>query len=282
MKRLGLLTLLTVVSISACAGIEQQGEFSTGRQALLRGEPDNALSYFDRIARRDPGFVSDSVSPRRNIWTYVGRAHYNAGRFGEAGQAFEKALSYLSDDHVARLYLGLTLVRSIPSTPAPNAFKLQEVIFALREGVEPKRVATLARQRGAAFELTKETETQLRSAGADSTLIDELRRLGTERGKQNQPTETRRARGRKELTAALSGLRDWLDDFIRNAPQGRFWDPTQEIRKQIERSLAQLSAQPTDWARVISSAEEVGYQLEEESDRASRDESRERDRQLRR
>jgi tetratricopeptide (TPR) repeat protein len=282
MKRLRLSTLLAVALIGACAGIEMQGEFSSGRQALLRGEPDNALSYFEGIARRDPAFVSDSVSPRRNIWTYVGRAHYNAGRFGEAGQAFEKALSYLSDDYVARLYLGLTLVRSIPSTPPPNAFKLQEVTFALREGVEPKRVATLARQRGVAFDLTKETETQLRNAGADSTLISELRRLQAEGGGRNQPTGTRRARGRKELTSALSGLRDWLDDFIRNAPQGRFWDPAQEIRKQIQRSLAQLAAQPIDWNEVISSGEDVGYKLEEENDRASRDESTERNHQLQR
>lgn len=268
--------------LCACAGFEQQGEFSSGRQALLRGEPDNALAYFQRVASSNPAFVSDSVLPRRSIWTYIGRADYNSGRFGEAGQAFEKALSYLSDDYVARLYLGLTLVRPMPVVAAPNAFKLQEVTFALREGVEPKRVATLARQRGVAFDLTRETENQLRNAGADTVLINELKHLRVNGDKSNQPNEARQAQGRKELTTALAGLRDWLDDFIRTAPQGNFWDPGQDIRKQIQLTLQQIAAQPKDWGEVISNAEEVGYKLEEENDRARRDENTERNRQLRR
>jgi tetratricopeptide (TPR) repeat protein len=282
MKCIRLLYLIATLLTSGCAEIERQGEFSTGRQALLRGEPDNALSYFERVAATNPAFVTDSVLPPRSIWTYVGRSHYNSGRFGEAGQAFEKALSYLSDDYIARLYLGLTLARPMPSAPAPNAFNLQEVTYALREGVAPKRVAALARQRGVAFDLTKETESQLRNAGADAALIKELRHLQTQDGNRSQPTEARRARGRKELSTALSGLRDWLDDFTRKAAQGRFWDPSQEIRKQIQQSLAQMAARPIDWDGAILSAEEVGYKLEEESDRARRDEIEERNRELRR
>jgi tetratricopeptide (TPR) repeat protein len=278
----GLLYFIPLLFLCACAGIQQQGEFSAGRQALLRGEPDNALAYFESVASNNPAFVTDSVLPRRSIWTYVGRAQYNAGRFAEASQAFKKALSYLSDDYIARLYLGLTLVRPLPPTAAPNAFKLQEVTFALREGVEPKRVATLARQRGVGFDLTRETEMQLRNAGADTVLINELKHLRVDGDKSNQPNEARRAQGRKELATALTGLRDWLDDFIRNTPQGRFWDPGQDIRKQIQLTLQQIAAQPTDWDEVILNAEEVGYKLEEENDRASRDESTERNRQLRR
>ncbi len=273
---------VALLLLCACAGFGQQSEFSTGRQALLRGEPDNALGYFQRVASSNPAFVSDSVLPQRNIWTYIGRAHYNSGRFAEASQAFEKALSYLSDDYIARLYLGLTLVRPMPLVAAPAAFKLQEVTFALREGVEPKRVATLARQRGVAFDLTKETENQLRNAGADAVLINELKHLRADGGKSNQPNEARRARGRKELTTALAGLRDWLDDFTRNAPQGKFWDPGQDIRSQIQLTLQQLAAQPKNWGEIILNAEEVGYKLEEENDRARRDERAERDRQLRR
>ncbi len=274
--------MVLLVLLCACAGFEQQGEFSTGRQAFLRGEPDNALSYFQRVASSNPAFVSDSVLPRRSIWTYIGRAHYNSGKFAEAGQAFEKALSYVTDDYIARLYMGLTLLRPMPVVAAPNAFKLQEVTFALREGVEPKRVASLARQRGVAFDLTKETENQLRNAGADAVLINELKHLRADSGKSNQPNEARRVQGRKELTTALAGLRDWLDDFIRTAPQGKFWDPGQDIRSQIQLTLQQLAAQPKDWGEVISNAEDVGYKLEEENDRARRDEIEERNRQLRR
>jgi tetratricopeptide (TPR) repeat protein len=95
--------LFTLLSIAACAGIGSDSEFLSGRRALLRGEPDNALVSFERVAQTNPGFVPDMVSPRRSIWTYVGRAHYNAGRYTEARSAFEKAVSQMNDDYLARL-----------------------------------------------------------------------------------------------------------------------------------------------------------------------------------
>jgi len=267
---------------AACASFESQSEFSTGRRALLRGEPDNALSYFDRVARGNATFVSESVSPRKSIWTYVGRAQYNSGRYTEARSAFEKAVSHLSDDYVARLYLGLTLLR--PSgAPAPiNAFNLQEVTYALREGVAPKRVATLVRERGVVFDLTKETESQLLSAGADAFLLNELRNIRGESAKQTKVSENQRNQASKELLVALNGLREWLDYTVAYTTQGRFWDPAQEIRNQIQLCLKQLAARPTNWDALISSAEWVGYQIEEENDRARRDEFLERQREQRR
>lgn len=282
MKCPRLLYTMALLWFAACAALESQSDFLAGRRALLRGEPDNALSYFEAVARRDPAFVTDSVSPPRSIWTYVGRAHYNSGRYDAARAAFEKALSHRKDDDVARLYFGLTLLR--PSAlPAPaNAFSLQEVAFALREGVEPKRVATLARSRGIAFDLTKETESQLRSAGADAFLVNELRSLRSESVKRAKPGEASRAQGRKELAAALSGLLDWLNDTVAHSPQGKFWDPSQEILKQIQLTQKQVAASPPDWDTVIANAEWLGYRLEEESDRARRDENAERDRQLKR
>lgn len=278
MKPSRVLYTLALLLASACAALESQSTFSAGRQALLRGEPDNALAYFDSVARKDPGFVSDAVSPRRSVWTYVGRAHYNAGRYEAARSAFEKALSHLGDDHVARMYLALTLLRpSAPSAPS-HAFNLQEVTFALREGVEPKRVAALARERGVAFDLTRETESQLRTAGADNLLVNELKHLRAESARRAKNSGSRTAQGSKELTTALIGMRDWLEDFIRNAPQGRFWDPAQEIRNQLQLVMKQTAAQPSNWDTVISNAEWLGFRLEEESDRARRDESAERQR----
>ncbi len=270
------------LGLIACAALGSQTEFLAGRRALLRGEPDNALASFDRVAEADPAYVSDNVSPRRSIWTYVGRAHYNAGRYPEARAAFEKAFFYLKDDHIARLYLGLTLLRPPAARAAANAFNLQEIIFALREGVAPKRVATLARERGVAFDLSKETESQLRAVGADSSLLNELKHIRAEGSKPNQASDEQRKRAAKELTAALNGLREWLDYTVAYTPQGKFWDPGGEIRRQIQLSLKQLEAQPSNWDAVVSNAETVGFQIEEENDRARRDESAERDRQLRR
>jgi tetratricopeptide (TPR) repeat protein len=281
-KFLRLLSVLPMLGVAACASLESQSEFLSGRRALLRGEPENALSYFDKIARTDPAFVAGSVSPQKSIWTYVGRAHYNSGRYDAARPAFEKALAYRNDDHVARLYLGLTLVRPSAPVAPPNAFSLQEVIFALREGVEPKRMATLARGRGIAFDVTKESESQLRTAGADNFLLNELRSLRVAGSGQTKSGDSGRAQGAKELRAGLSGLLEWLNDTVRHTPQGKFWDPSQEIRNQIAVSLKQTAGPPADWDAVIANVEWIGFRLEEESDRARRDESAERDRTLRR
>lgn len=282
MKLTRLTCALSLLTVTACAALGSQSEFLAGRQALLRGEPDNALTYFDRVARSDSTFVSNSVAPQRSVWTYVGRAQYNSGKYTEARSAFEKALSHLSEDYVARLYLGLTLLRPPPAQVSTRSFGLQEVTYALREGVAPKRVAALARERGVAFDLTKETENQLRNVGADSFLVAELRNIRAQSAKQNNPSENQRAQGGKELAAALTGLRDWLDYTIRNTTQGQFWDPSQEIRKQIQLCLTQIAARPADWDTVISNVEWLGSQLEEESDRARRDEAAERARQQRR
>lgn len=266
----------------ACASLESQTDFLTGRRALLRGEPDNALSYFERVTRSNATFVSDSVSPRKSIWTYVGRAQYNSGRYNEARSAFEKALSHLSEDYVARLYFGLTLLRPSAARAPTNAFNLQEVTYALREGVEPKRVAALARERGVVFDLTKETESQLQNAGADAFLLNELKNTRSEGTKQIKASENQRNQASKELTAALNGLREWLDYTVAYTTQGKFWDPAQKIRNQLQLCLKQLAARPTDWDALISNAEWVGYQLEEENDRARRDEFLERQREQRR
>jgi tetratricopeptide (TPR) repeat protein len=273
---------LALLWVTACVSIESQSEFLTGRRALLRGEPDNALAYFERVARNNATFVTDSVSPRKSIWTYVGRAQYNSGRYTEARSAFEKALSHLSEDYVARLYFGLTLLRPSAARAPTNAFSLQEVTYALREGVEPKRVATLARERGVVFDLTKETESQLQNAGADAYLLNELKNIRSEGTKQIKASENQRNQASKELSAALNGLREWLDYTTAYTTQGRYWDPAQKIRNQIQLCLKQLAARPTDWDALISNAEWVGYQFEEENDRARRDEFLERQREQRR
>jgi hypothetical protein len=50
-----------------------------------------------------------------------------------------------------------------------------EVIDLLRSGVTPARIADLVGQYGIAFQLTRETEKQLREAGADEALLKALR-----------------------------------------------------------------------------------------------------------
>jgi tetratricopeptide (TPR) repeat protein len=265
--------LTSCLAFAACAGTGSS--FLAGRQALLRGEPDNAANYFNAIAQTDPSYVVTSAPPRKSIWTYLGRAYYNAGRYAEAKVALDKALTYVKDDDVARLYRGLTVLRGDTAAPPANAMTLQEVSYALREGVAPRRVGTISRERGIAFDLNAETENQLRTAGADSTLLDELKQFRAERAKQGKASDKQRMEGAKEIAAALTGLRDWLDYTIAHTTQGRYWDPSGEIRTEISRALRSAQASQPNWETILSNAELVGYNLEEESDRARRDEAEE-------
>ena len=214
---------IALLFFAGCGTLESQSEFSAGRQALIKGDSNTALAYFQRVSVGDPSYVTNYTVFRESIWTYVGRAQYTAGKFPDAKQAFEKALSYVNDDQLARLYLGLTLLRLPQATTPSNAITLQEVLYALREGIDPKRVVALVRERGIGFDLTKETDNQLRNAGADSFLVDEIKKIRAESVKKRPENQT--SQGAKEIASALAGLRDSLDYAIAHSTQGRFWDP---------------------------------------------------------
>lgn len=84
----------------------------------------------------------------------------------------------------------------------------------------------------------------------------------------------------KEIEAGLKGIHDWLE-YITQAFRfsfGQYWDPNREIRKAIEDDLNMISTREFTWETLISDAEWVGKQIEEESDRASSDEFRDRSR----
>ena len=260
-----------LLPLVACTTLELQTEFTAGRQALIRGDSTTALNYFDRVAHGDPKYFSDSPLGRESIWTYVGRGQYNSGKYNDAKEAFEKALSYLKDDQIARLYLGLTLLRLPVVAAATNPFTMQEVSFALREGIEPKRVVALVRERGIGFDVTKDNENQLRNAGADSFLVDEIKKIRAETAKKR--TENPTSVGFKEIAGALTGLREALDYTVANTTQGKFWDPGGEIRAQVRDGLALASAREPDRQKILSTGEWIGKKLEEEIDRARRDET---------
>ena len=112
-----ILRLLMICStLAGCSSFSSQSDFQLGRQALLRGEPENALIYFDRVTASDSSFSTYSGPLRESVWTYVGRASYNSGRYPEARAAFDRALLQFNDEYVARLYRGLTLIRPAPAS----------------------------------------------------------------------------------------------------------------------------------------------------------------------
>lgn len=105
-------TVALILLLAGCAAYGTGGQFVAGRQALLRNDPQTALGYFLATAQSDPNYVFRAVYFQEGVWTYVGRTQYATKRYQEARQSLERALSMDKDDHLARLYLGLTLARS--------------------------------------------------------------------------------------------------------------------------------------------------------------------------
>src|SRR5262245_23335639 len=108
--RLGWLSVIFI--LAGCTAFQVAGQVQSGRQALLINNNEQALAYFQQAAQSDPNYIFQSGLYREGIWTYVGRSQYNLGRLTEARQSLEKALAIYPDDYLARLYLGLTLLRS--------------------------------------------------------------------------------------------------------------------------------------------------------------------------
>jgi hypothetical protein len=114
MKSAACLILFVICTfLSACSTTMQVGSpFQAGRRALIGGDDEAALGFFQTVAERDPNFVfTTGSSPRQSIWSYVGRAEYLTDRFPEARQSLERALSGDREENIARLYLGLTLIQ---------------------------------------------------------------------------------------------------------------------------------------------------------------------------
>ena len=113
--------LITLMSVSGCAAFQVGTDVEAGRKAFLIGNNEAALGYFRSAAQMDPDYVYYGMGLRQNIWSYVGRSEYAAGRLAQARQTLEKALVPSGDENtlssngeqdMARLYLGLTLARS--------------------------------------------------------------------------------------------------------------------------------------------------------------------------
>jgi len=100
-----------VILLSGCPSFQVGTDVEAGRKAYLVGNNAVALDYFQKAADLDPNYVYGTAL-RQNIWSYVGRSEYSASKLPQAQNSLEKALSLNKEEDMARLYLGLTLVRS--------------------------------------------------------------------------------------------------------------------------------------------------------------------------
>lgn len=154
------------------------------------------MPYFEEAARKAPNYVYRSAHFSEGIWTYVGRCQYATGNFAQAQQSLELALTKDQDDLLARLYLGLTLLRN-----------------------------------------------------------------GHER------------RGQTELKQALQSLHDWIENILASRSAEAYWDPNQQIRTEIKKTLALMAATSGDPTQILNNAEWLGAEVEEEIERVRREES---------
>ncbi|HEY2990601.1 MAG TPA: tetratricopeptide repeat protein [Candidatus Binatia bacterium] len=86
-----------------------------------------------------------------------------------------------------------------------------------------------------------------------------------------------RLHGLRYIEEGLQGIHDWLNYIEQRFAfsYGRFWDPNKEIRSKIRSDLSMISSGQIDWPKLLGDAEWVGRQMEEEIDRARRDETAE-------
>jgi len=111
----GNLVLLACLSasilISGCANLQIAQDVQQGRNALHARQPALAVSYLREAADLDPNYRAPNPLDV-GVLSYLGRAYYETGNLSEARNVLEKALANDMDDALARLYLGLVLLRS--------------------------------------------------------------------------------------------------------------------------------------------------------------------------
>ena len=99
----------------ACYGesvIARLGRFEPGVRALIGGDDETALGFFQTVAESNPNFIfTTGSSPRQSIWSYVGRTQYLTDQFPQARQSLERAIAGDREENIARLYLSLTLIQ---------------------------------------------------------------------------------------------------------------------------------------------------------------------------
>jgi tetratricopeptide (TPR) repeat protein len=126
--------LILICLLSGCASFYVAGQVQSGRRALLVNDPERALPYFLEAAKSNPDYIYVSEHFREGVWTYVGRTQYATKKYQDARQSLERALAVDKDDNLARLYLGLTLVRS--GDPARGLKEIESAMQGIHDWLE--------------------------------------------------------------------------------------------------------------------------------------------------
>jgi hypothetical protein len=129
----------------------------------------------------------------------------------------------------------------------PKALSKTEVVSLLQGAVPPDRIAEIVRKRGIDFQVTPETEKELRDAGATSELLGTLRELAPPPPKPEppspQPTAVPAAPvpGLLQIEGAPKGAEVYVDDEFKGqvSREGRLKIPGLSPQKHVVRVSAQ-------------------------------------------
>lgn len=97
--------------LSGCVAMEVAREVQSGRAALRVGSPKAAIPHFEAAARLNPNYVTNFTPFKIGIWSYVGRAYYEAGNMQKALEGFRRGRDVHEDDY-GRIYLGFLLAQN--------------------------------------------------------------------------------------------------------------------------------------------------------------------------
>jgi len=105
------LAFLSLVFLCGCVSLKAGTEVAYGRRALVGGDYETSLGYFQSAIQTDPSFKYGTAY-QQGLLSYVGRSEYLSGRLPQAQQTLQKSLAVNKDEDIARIYLGLTLIRT--------------------------------------------------------------------------------------------------------------------------------------------------------------------------
>jgi len=196
------LAFLSLVFVCGCASLKAGSDLAYGRRALVGGDYETSLGYFQSAIQTDPSFRYGTAY-QQGLLSYVGRTEYLTGRLPQAQQTLQKALVANKDEDIARIYLGLTLIR-----------------------------------------------------------------------------RDNREAGLKDVETGMRGIHAWLDWVTETFrfSFGQYWDPARAIRSAITSDLKMMSGRDLDWPKVIADSEWVAMAMEEEGDKARKQEQQDRQR----
>lgn len=125
--------LSALLLASGCASLGVSQDALAGRNALQTGRAQAAVGYLNRAVAADPNYTLPNAL-QESALALLGRAYYETGQLQAARAILERAIARDKNDYVARLYLGLTLIKA--GEPERGRREVETSLKAINEWLE--------------------------------------------------------------------------------------------------------------------------------------------------